>query len=215
MLTESATILNTACKCKHSTFTPKISSSWFSRTIKSLQQNSSSVSACQILKAFGHKGLKWCTILIKTSELDFCDMIKARGMQKFLSRLNPGIQHQLCSTPRACLAFPLSLTVPPSPLCPARLPPLAQEHLLSLSLCFACALPTHVPLSASLTCPCPLLLLGTYSLFHGASKDPVVYTEQRGQYTKTDCIACSNLLQWVSTFYKKVQTIQNTGFVYN
>lgn len=88
-------------------FHPKDLKFWFSKhKIPAAEQLSGwcLFGACQVLEAFGHKRRTWC--LIRTSELDFCDMIKARGMQKALCRLNLGAQYQFWPTPHVCLASP-------------------------------------------------------------------------------------------------------------
>lgn len=161
------------CRGKYCTFTPRIWSSWFSRNIKSLQQNSSFLvsGAWQALEAFGHERHMWC--LIRTSELDFCDTIKAREMQKALCRLNLGIWYQFWPAPQACLAFPLSLTPPISSLsslpCSTR-PPNRYPYFCHPDLSVPCCLvyrtcKPHRPLSPLTAC-----LMDTYSFLHGVLK---------------------------------------------
>ena len=120
-------------------------------------------------------------------------------MQKFLSRLNSAIQYQLYSAPHACLPpLPhswLHLLLPSLP-CPTPAPPTGtltfSVILLCLCLANSCTIicKLYLPLS-----PLTAQLMGTYSLLHGASKDQMIYIEQRRHYTKIDCIARSNQLQ--------------------
>lgn len=117
----------------------------------------------------------------------------------------------------------------PTPLhstCLPRLPPPSHSSRFTSLPCLNPAPPTGtLTFSVILLCLClansctiickPCLplspptaqLMGTYSLLHSASKDRVVYIELRGHYTKIDCIACSDQLQWVTTFYKELHTI--------
>lgn len=175
-------------------FHPKDLKFWFSKhKIPAAEQLSGwcLFGACQVLEAFAHKRRTWC--LIRTSELDFCDMIKARGMQKALCRLNLGAQYQFWPTPHVCLACPSLL---PFHLCLPNRYPYFCHPALSVPCCLVhhtCK--PHQPLSPLISC-----LLGIYSFLHGASKDQVDHIEQRGYYTQIDCNTCSNRLQWVTTF---------------